>query len=80
MGKDRLNRIKEKFENALGEKVRLQGERLDDIGAHLLSKAPSYDNRLVPPKLVENCSKVAVSTSRVSTAVAKVMPQTEIWR
>jgi hypothetical protein len=75
MGGERLARLRAEFENAFGDRVRFAGERRDNLLAHLKSKEKKYDPALVPPRLLENPSKIVLTSSRAPATLASGSPQ-----
>ena len=70
MGAEKLSRLRPKFEEVFADRVRFTGERRDNFLAHLKSKEPKYDRALVPPRLLENPSKVVLTSNRVPAGSA----------
>jgi len=62
-GAKKLARLRRQFEDRLGESVRFQGERLDDLAARLAAKEPHAEESLVPPRLLENPGQIAFTSS-----------------
>ena len=73
LGADRLARLRERFEQLMGQRVAFTGERRDDLGARLRMDEPAFDPALVPPKLLRDAPKVVVTTSRVKAPPGTVM-------
>jgi len=65
MGADRLARLRERFEQLMGPRVKFSGERRDDLGARLRMNDPKFDPALVPPTLLRDTPRVLVASSRV---------------
>ena len=83
MGEEKFQRLRQKFEDIMGERVRLTGERLDDLAATLAAKEPVGDTSLVPPRLLEHPQKIIMATSRVPLPAAgksKVDMETDVLR
>jgi hypothetical protein len=53
MGAERMEVLRRRFEQRMGDRVRFTGERLDDFGKTLAEKDPKSDLSLVPPRLLE---------------------------
>ena len=68
MGGEKFARLRQEFENVFGEHVRFTGDRRENLAEHLKSKQPAYDRSLVPPRLLEQPSKILISASRIATA------------
>ena len=68
IGAERLARLRQAVEDALGSRVRFTGERRDNLLAHVQSKQLRHDPDLVPPRLLENPTLISVTSSRVPTA------------
>jgi hypothetical protein len=66
MGAGRLARLRERFEQLMGQRVTFKGERRDDLGARLRMNEPKFDPALVPPSLLRDTPKLQVMTSRVA--------------
>jgi hypothetical protein len=66
LGADRLARFRERFEQLMGQRVTFKGERRDDLGARLRMNEPKFDPALVPPSLLRDTPKLAVTASRVA--------------
>lgn len=66
IGADRLARFRERFEQLMGQRVTFKGERRDDLGARLRMNEPKFDPVLVPPSLLRDTPKLAVTSSRVA--------------
>ncbi|MBI3850889.1 MAG: hypothetical protein HY298_11535 [Verrucomicrobia bacterium] len=64
-GGERFAELRRQFEQCLGERVRLTGERLDDLGAGLAAKEPTVNESLVPPRLLEEPQKILLASSRI---------------
>jgi hypothetical protein len=64
-GAEKLARLRQQFERHLGDRVRFQGERLDDLGARLNARDPVVDETLIPPRLLENPSRLIFGTSSI---------------
>jgi hypothetical protein len=58
-----LAQLREQFEARLGERARFTGELRDDMGARLAEREPKPNEALVPPKLLEQPSKLVIGTS-----------------
>ncbi|MBI5385868.1 MAG: hypothetical protein HZA90_14415 [Verrucomicrobia bacterium] len=65
MGKARLARFRERFEAALGARVKFAGERRDDLASQLKSRTAAADSPLVVPRLVEEAGPVRFLSSRL---------------
>jgi hypothetical protein len=74
-GAEKLARLRRQFEAHLGDLVRFQGERLDDLGARMSAKQPAVDASLVPPRLLENPEKLGFASSRVPVPAAGASPK-----
>jgi hypothetical protein len=74
-GAEKLARLRRQFEEQLGEVVRFQGERLDDLGARMSAKQPAVDESLVPPRLLENPEKLGFASSRVPMPARGASPK-----
>jgi hypothetical protein len=74
-GAERLSRLRQLFEQQLGERVRFSGERVDDLGARLAAKEPAGDQSLVPLRLLENPDQFSLTTSRVPMLPPGVSPK-----
>ena len=74
-GAERLARLRQLFEQQLGERVRFSGERVDDLGARLAAKEPAGDQSLVPPHLLENPDQMSLATSRTLALPPGVSPK-----
>ena len=72
MGADRFARLRERFEQLMGQRVTFKGERRDDLGAQLRMKEPNFDPALVPPTLLRDTPKLLVTTSRVAAPTGTV--------
>ena len=66
LGAGRLARFRERFEQLMGQRVTFKGERLDDLGARLRMNEPKFDPALVPPSLLRDTPRLAVTSSRVA--------------
>ena len=66
LGAGRLARFRERFEQLMGQRVTFKGERLDDLGARLRMNEPKFDPALVPPSLLRETPRLAVTSSRVA--------------
>ena len=66
LGAGRLARLRERFEQLMGHRVTFKGERRDDLGARLRMNEPKFDPALVPPTLLRDTPRLAVTTSRVA--------------
>ena len=66
-GSAKLARLREQFERQLGERVRFNGERLDDMASQMAAKEPPVNQSLVPPSLLANPEQFQFSTSRIPT-------------
>ncbi len=66
-GGERFGQLRQQFEECLGQRVRLTGERLDDPGASMAAKEPAVDEALAPPRLLDEPQKIAFASSRVPT-------------
>ena len=75
MGKERLAKLRERFEAAMGETVSFAGERRDDIGARMKAEEPAYDAALAPPSLLELPMQLVASVSRVRISDASGSPE-----
>jgi hypothetical protein len=65
LGAGRLARLRERFEQLMGQRVTFKGERRDDLGARLRMNEPKFDPALVPPTLLRDTPRLMVTTSRV---------------
>lgn len=65
IGKAKLSRLRQEFEQLLGTSVKFSGERLDDFGRQMAMKDPQVDLSLVPPRLLENPEHIVLDASRV---------------
>jgi len=74
-GAERLARLRQLFEQQLGERVRFSGERVDDLGARLAAKESTGDQSLVPPRLLENPDQISLATSRTLALPPGVSPK-----
>jgi hypothetical protein len=72
LGAGRLARLRERFEQLMGQRVTFKGERRDDLGAQLRMKEPKFDPALVPPTLLRDTPKLLVTTSRVAAPTGTV--------
>jgi hypothetical protein len=66
LGAGRLARLRERFEQLMGQRVTFKGERRDDLGARLRMNEPKFDPALVPPSLLRDTPQLAVTSSRVA--------------
>lgn len=64
-GAEKLARVRELFEQQMGDHVRFTGERVDDLGARLAGGTPVKNVDLVPPRLLENPNQMAMTTTRI---------------
>ncbi len=67
-GAARLAALRERFEQRLGQRVRFDRERRDDVGSRLAMELPKSDQALVPPRLLQKPMQVEFSTSRISVS------------
>jgi hypothetical protein len=66
MGAARFARLRRRFEERLGTRVRFLSERRDDLGRRLALDEPEpADPALVPPKLLTKPMQLALSSSRL---------------
>jgi len=75
MGAEKLARLRQQFEQQMGERVRFSGERVDDLGAQMGAKGPPIDETLVPPRLLENPQQISLASSRVPALPPGVSPR-----
>jgi hypothetical protein len=62
-GAARLAVLRERFEHRLGNRVRFERERRDDVGARMAGEIPPPDLSLVPPRLLQEPTKFEFSTT-----------------
>lgn len=67
-GAARLARIRARFEERMGERVRFAAERVEDVGAQFAAKEPPFDESLVATRLLEQAAQLVMSTSIVKVA------------
>jgi hypothetical protein len=65
IGRERLTRLRRQFESVLGQRARFASERFDDLPSKLTEKEPPPNLAIIPPKLLENPSKLVLGASRV---------------
>ncbi len=65
MGAAKIDKLRARFENLMGDAVRFAGERRDDLTKSILEKQPSYDPALVPPALLADPPQLMTGTARV---------------
>jgi len=75
MGAAHLAQMRQHFERLLGRKVRLVGERRDDVGAQLVLKDPKFDASLVPPRLLESVESFIIASSQAPAPDPKASPE-----
>ena len=73
LGANRLARLRERFEQLMRQRVTFTGERRDDLGARLRMNEPKFDPALVPPTLLRDTPKLAITTSRVEVPPGTVL-------
>ncbi len=78
LGQLRMELLRQKFENALDERVRFVSESRDDFAKTLARNEPSFDPDLVPPRLRENPQRISISSSRVSKAEVNARSLSEV--
>ena len=66
MGAERLARLRARFEEHMGARVRFVSERVDDLGKREALKIPDADKSLIPPRLLENPAQIHMASSRVA--------------
>jgi hypothetical protein len=64
MGRERLGQLRGRFETALGERARFVSERFDDLAAKLSEKEPRPNEAIIPPRLLEEPTKIIIGASR----------------
>ncbi len=75
MGAEKTAELRKRFEQLLGDRVRFQGERLDDLAKSMAEKQPQFDLALVPPRLLENPTSLKLSSSRVRKSNEAATPE-----
>jgi hypothetical protein len=66
---DRMQRLQTDFEKRMGDRVRFNRERRDNLGLRLAeSLPPPADPALIPPQLLEGISAPAHTTSKIEAA------------
>jgi hypothetical protein len=74
IGRERLGRLRQQFEKALGERTRFVSERFDDLPSTSAEKEPPPNMALIPPKLLQEPSKIMIGSSRLEMPRAAVTP------
>lgn len=74
MGRKRLNELRERFEARMGEAVAFSRERVDDLTARMAANEPVPNPGLLPSRLLENPSKLLLTTSRLEEPPPGVSP------
>lgn len=64
-GGERFADLRSRFEQCLGDSVRMTGERIDDLSARLAAKEPSVNESIIPPRLLEEPEKILMASSRM---------------
>lgn len=75
IGEKSLNRLQERFSNFMGERVELEGVRLDDLHRPA-EESPA--NSLVPPRLLENPQILEIGSALVRPAALDPQEDPEI--
>jgi len=75
IGTERLFRLRQQFEQHLGERVRFSGEHVEDFGVQLNAKEPAVDESLAPPRLLQNPEKFVLNSSRAPVLPPGVSPE-----
>lgn len=75
MGAERLARLRAQFEGHMGADIKFQRERLDDLAARLSAKEPAADESLVPPSLLEDPSRIVMTSSRSPAPPGNLSPE-----
>lgn len=65
IGGQRLTRLRTAFESGVGDGIRFNRERIDDLGGRMAAKEPQGDLRLIPPKLLESPTEFLMTSSRL---------------
>ncbi|HZM03135.1 MAG TPA: hypothetical protein VFC44_08925 [Candidatus Saccharimonadales bacterium] len=65
IGRERLGRLRQQFEKALGDRARFASERFDDLASKLKGQESPPNMALIPPRLLEAPNKFAFGSSRV---------------
>jgi hypothetical protein len=74
-GTGKISRMRQQFEEQLGDRVRFSGERVDDMGARMATNEPTVDEVLVPPRLLENPAQYIMAASRIPALPPGVSPK-----
>ena len=74
-GAEKLSRLRKRFEQHLGERVRFSAERIDDLGVQLSAREPAVDESLAPPRLLENPQQLVFHSSRAPASPRDVSPE-----
>ncbi len=65
LGAEKLDRLRQRFETLMGRAVRFTSQHQTDLAASLLEDRAPYDSTLVPPALLRDVSRLALTTSRI---------------
>lgn len=80
LGAGRLARMRERFEAALGDRLRFVSESQDDLAARFQADDPAFDAALVPPALLEDADRLVISSARVEATPDALSPADALRR
>lgn len=75
MGAGRLERLRNRFESQLGDRVRFVSEQRDDLSSTIRGQQAKFDESLVPAKLVDQESRIIFTSRRVPVSPMQESPK-----
>lgn len=67
--------LRRRFEQCLGDLVKMTGERIDNLGASLAAKEPAVNESIVPPRLLEDPEQILMASSRMPLSASGQSPE-----
>jgi hypothetical protein len=65
LGTARFDRLRQRFEDLMGDSIRFAGERREDLAAQMRKAQPAYDESLVPSSLLREPQQIVTGFSRI---------------